>query len=108
MQRHIYGYAVQVRQYQGAKKGKQVASSAKWELGVVLRLMERLTLTVSFDILWMTISHLFFCLRTMELTAFEQQLCLTKIDYVNALSAGTKSCKKRNIATLNSAHQAEK
>ena len=35
-----YGYVVQFRPYQGAKKGKQVASSGKWELGenVVLRL----------------------------------------------------------------------
>ena len=35
-----YGDVVQLRPYQGAKKGKQVASSAKWELGgnVVLRL----------------------------------------------------------------------
>ena len=35
-----YGYVVQFRPYHGAKKGKQVASSSKWELGknVVLRL----------------------------------------------------------------------
>ena len=27
-----YGYVVQFRSYPGTKKGKQVASSAKWEL----------------------------------------------------------------------------
>ena len=47
-----YGYVVQFRPYQGAKKGKQVASSTKWGLGenVVLMLMECLTATFSFDI----------------------------------------------------------
>ena len=47
-----YGYVVQFRQYQGAKKRKQVASSTRWRLGenVVLLLMECLTSTVSFDI----------------------------------------------------------
>ena len=47
-----YGYVVQFRQYQGAKKRKQVASSTRWRSGenVVLRLMECLTPTVSFDI----------------------------------------------------------
>ena len=47
-----YSYVVQFRQCQGAKKRKQVASSTRWRLGenVVLRLMERLTSIVSFDI----------------------------------------------------------
>ena len=46
-----YGYLVYCRPYQGAKKGKQVASCTKWGLGknVVLRLMECLTPTVSID-----------------------------------------------------------
>ena len=36
------GYLVHYRPYQGAKKGKQVAYSTKWELreNIVLRLME--------------------------------------------------------------------
>ena len=40
-----YEYVVQLRLYKGAKKGKQVASSTKWELGenVVLPLMECLS-----------------------------------------------------------------
>ena len=29
----VYGYVVQFRLYQGAKKGKQFASSTKWRLG---------------------------------------------------------------------------
>ena len=38
-----YGYVVQFKPYQGAKKEKQFASSAKWELGenVALRLQSR-------------------------------------------------------------------
>ena len=46
-----YGYLLYCRPYQGAKKGKEVASSAKWGLGenVVFRLMECLTPTISVD-----------------------------------------------------------
>ena len=52
----MQAYLVHYRLYQGAKKGKQVASSTEWGLGenVVLRYvrcsMERSTPTVSFDI----------------------------------------------------------
>ena len=55
-----YGYAVQFWPYQSARKEKQVASSTKYGLGenIVLRLMECLTPTFSFDIFWMTISYL--------------------------------------------------
>ena len=44
-------------------KHSKVSSSTEWRLGenVVLRLMESLTLTVSFDI-FITLSHLFVCL----------------------------------------------
>ena len=54
-------YLVHYRPYQCANKGKQVASSTKWALGdnVVLRLIECLTPTVSFDSVWLTILHLF-------------------------------------------------
>ena len=58
--------------------------------------------------LWITISHLFVCFPTLELTTFEQHLCSTKLVYANALSLGKNSCKKRKVATLNSAHQAKK
>ena len=42
------GYVVQFTPYQGAKKGKQVASSTKWGLreSVVLRLIDSLTATI--------------------------------------------------------------
>ena len=101
-------YLVHYRPYQGTKKGKQVASSTKWGLGdnVVLRLMECLTPTVSFDLFmdnYFTSFRLFVCLPTLELTTFEQEVCSTKIGYANTLSSGTNSCKKRNVATLNSA-----
>ena len=45
-------YVVQFRPYQGAKKGKQVASSTNWGLeeNLVLRLMECLTPVFKFDI----------------------------------------------------------
>ena len=46
-----YGYVVQFRPYQVAKKGKQTASSAKWGLGenVAVQLKKCLTPTFSFD-----------------------------------------------------------
>ena len=46
-----YGYLVQFRPYQGAKKGKQVASSTKWVLveNVALRLMQCFTPAFSLD-----------------------------------------------------------
>ena len=53
--------------------------------------------------LWITISHFLACLPTLKLTAFEQQVCSTKIGYANALSLGINSYWKRNVATLNSA-----
>ena len=45
-------WSIHFRPYQGAKKGKQIASSTKWKLreNVVLRLMECLTSAFSFDI----------------------------------------------------------
>ena len=59
-----YGYVVQFRPYQGAKKAKQVASSTKTGLGKnVLRLMECLTPTFSFDII-MDNYFTSFCLLT--------------------------------------------
>ena len=59
-------YLVHYRPYQCANKGKQVASSTKWALGdnVVLRLIECLTPTVSFDSVWLFYIFLSFCLFT--------------------------------------------
>ena len=67
-----YGYVIRCIPYQGAKLGKQVASSTKWGLGdnVVLCLIEYLTPTVSLIFLWVTISSLFVCLPTLELPTF--------------------------------------
>ena len=101
-------YLVHYRPYQGTKKGKQVASSTKWGLGdnVVLRLMECLTPTVSFDLFmdnYFTSFRLFVCLPTLVLTTFGQDVCSTKIGYANTISSQTSSCKKRNLANLNSA-----
>ena len=58
--------------------------------------------------LWITISHIFACLPSLESTKFEQYVCSTKVVYANALSLGTNSCKKRKVVTLNSAHLAKK
>ena len=80
-------------------KQSKVSQSTKWRLGenVVLQLME-----------CFTISHLFVCLPSLELTTFEEHVCSTKLGYRNALSLGTNNRKKKNVATLNSAHQAKK
>ena len=68
--------------------------------------MECLTPTVSFDLSmdnYFTSFRLFLCLPTLELTTLKQEVCSRKIDYVNALSLGTNSCKKRNVTTSNNA-----
>ena len=82
--------------------------------------MECLTPTFSFDIFMGIILQghdiiftgnyfISFCLLThLGLTTSEQQVCSTKIGYINPLSVGTNSYKKRNVATLNSGHQAKK
>ena len=81
-----YGCVVPFRPYQGAKKGKQIASSNKWGIGenVVLWLIECLTPTFNFDIFMDIYFTSFRLLPTLELTTFEQQLCSTKIGYANA------------------------
>ena len=58
-------------------------------------------------LLWITISHIFVCLPTLELTTFEQQVRSAKTGYGNSLSLGKNRGKKRNVATLNNAHQAK-
>ena len=76
------------------------------ELGenFVLRPMECLTPTVKFDI-FRAISHLFVCRPTLEFTKFEQQVCSTiQMHY----HWEQHVAKKRNVAALNSAHQAKK
>ena len=63
-----------------------------------------LTPTVKFDI-FITISHLFVLLTTLELTTFEQQVCSTTQMYYRWEQT---AAKKSNMTTLNSAHQAKK
>ena len=65
---------------------------------VALQLMECLTPTVSFDLFmanYFTCFRLFVCLTTLELTTFEQEVCLTKIGYANTLPSGANSCKRK-------------
>ena len=81
----------------------KISSSTEWRLeeNFVLRPMECLALTVKFDI-FITISHLFVCRPILELSTTDV------FNKANALSLGTNSCKKSNVTTLNSAHQAKK
>ena len=74
----------------------KVFTSTKWGLGEnVLRLMEYSTPSVNFDIFMVTISHLFVCLPTLELTTLEQHVRSTKLVYANALWLVTNSSKKK-------------
>ena len=59
-------------------KHSKVSSSTEWRLGenAVLQTMECLTPPVKFN-KFITISNLFVCLLTLELTTFEQQVCST-------------------------------
>ena len=59
-------------------KHAKVSSSTEWRLGenLVLRTVECLTPTFNVDI-FITISHLFVCRPTVELTTFEQQVYST-------------------------------
>ena len=46
-------------------------------------------------------------LSTLEMIKIKQQVCWTKIGYSSALWLETNICKKRNVTTLISAHQAK-
>ena len=48
-----------------------------------------------------------YCETSPNTSSFEQQVCSTKRGYAYALPLATNSCKKRNVATLNSEHQAK-
>ena len=90
-------------------KYSKVSSATKWKLGenVVLRLMEYLTPTVSFDI-FMDNYFTSFRLLADHGVNTRQHVCSAKLGYPNALSLGTNGCKKRNVVTLKSTHQEEK
>ena len=50
-----------------------------------------------------------FCLLTyLGVKNIRATVCSTKTGYANALLLGKSSCKKRNVGTLNSAHQVKK
>ena len=104
-----YGYIVQFRQYQGAKKRKPFASSTKYGLGenAVLRLMECLTPSFSFDIFMDNYFTSFHLLTHLGVITFEQQMCSTIIDCANALSLGETAAKK-GTWTLSRAHIKQK
>ena len=78
----------------------------EWTLGgkVILRPMECLTPTVKFDV-FTTISHLFDCRPTIELTTFERQVCSATQMHCHWKQT---TAKKRNVATSDNAHQAKK
>ena len=89
-------YFVHYSPYKGAKKGKQVASSTKWELwdNVVLRLMECLTPTASFDLFidnYFTSFPLFVLLTHLEVKNIRSRGGSTKIGNTNMLSSETNS-----------------
>ena len=68
--------------------------------------MECLTPTVTFGLFvdnYATPFRLFVWLPVLELRTFKQEVCSTKIGYASTLSSVTNSCRKRNVATLNSA-----
>ena len=50
--------------------------------------------------MYLTISYLFVCLPTLELTKFKQHMCSIKISYANALSLGTNIWKKKGTWSL--------
>ena len=84
-------------------KHAKVSSSTEWRLGenLVLRTVECLTPTFNVDI-FITISHLFVCRPTVELTTFEQQVCSTTRLHCHWIHTAAKK------GTLNNAHQAKK
>ena len=82
-----YGYVVQLRPCQGAKNGKQFASSTKWLLGenIVLRLMECLTLTLIFDIFMVNYFTSIRLLTHFRFNNIRETGYSTKIGHANAL-----------------------
>ena len=95
-------YLVHYRPYQGAKKGKQVASSTKWGLedNVVLRLMECLNPTVSFDLFidnYFTSFSFFVLLTHLEVNNIRAKRCVqqkkaTQIHYHGGKQQQRKEC----------------
>ena len=91
-----YGYLVHYRPYQGAMKGKQVASSTKWGLreNVILRLMECLTTTVSFDIFMDNYFTSFHLLTQFEVNNIRATVVLNKNRLCKCTIIGDKQLQK--------------
>ena len=88
--------------YQGAKKGKQVASSTKWGLGEnVLRLVECLTPTDNYFSSFPLLNHL--AINNIGATGVPNKDRLRKYTIIG----DEQLQKKRNVAALNRTHQAE-
>ena len=87
------GYVVQFRTYQGAKKGKQFASSTKFGLGenIVLRLMECLTPAFGCDIF---MDNNYRALRLLTHIGVNK-ICATELDYANAINGRNSSRNKK-------------
>ena len=96
MQWEVYGYVAQFEPYQGLQKSKQLASSTKWELGE------------SVDLWLMNINNYFTFFCQLAHLGVNKIRATIKTGYTNALSLDQTAAKKRNVTTLNSAHQTEK
>ena len=93
----VYSYVVQIRPYEGAKKGKQVASSTKWGLGenFVMWLMECLTSAFSFDIF---VDNYFTCFRLLThlgVNNFRATVVLNKKRLWKCTIIGDKQLQKK-------------
>ena len=88
-----YGYVFQFRTYQGAKKGKQFASSTKFGLGenIVLRLMECLTPAFGCDIF---MDNNYRALRLLTHIGVNK-ICATELDYADAITGRNSSQNKK-------------
>ena len=100
-------YLVHYRPYQGAKKGKQVASFTKWGLedNVVLWLMECLNPTVNFDLFidnYFTSFSLFVLLTHLEVNNIRARGVFNKKRLRKYTIMEANNSKERNVATLNS------
>ena len=88
----------------------KVSFSTKWRLGenVVLQLMKCLTSSVSFDTFMKNYFLTFRLLILLRVNNIRATRVLNKNRLRKCTITGDKQHQKRNVATLNSAHQAKK
>ena len=91
-------------------KHSKVYSSTKWRLreNVVLRLMECLTPSVNFDIFMDNYFTFFRLLTHLGVNNIRATRVLSKNRLRKCTIIGDKQLEKRNVATLNNAHQAKR